>query len=806
MAFDPDAHLEGDAGFDPDAHLSSDTAIDPSVQFDKQGRVSIPDQGYMQKYFGGILNAARKFKKEVKTNPGSSIVGAPMAVVDTVASPIVHVISDAAAVADNAINKIPGAQHLPRAMPDSTFAKQQEAYNQDFGNIADPQTPISKATGELVGSVFKPVGDALSLPGKATSWAAGLFGASPETQKSVEQQTNAVSNAALLGYGARKAAAKEVPPELQATQEQLNKQFSGKSAGAASTAPDISKTPTEFQQEIAEGIRKGMEPNAESLARQVRAQSLPVPIKLTEGQASGNPAKISEEMNNRGKFPQYAQRFQEQNKALVENIQMIREEAGPDVFSTNPVEHGDTLISAYKDKAAIANADISAKYQALRDANGGQFPVDAPTLLQNATDALHKDLLFDHAPPAVMRTLNRLSDANNMSFENFESLRTNLATIQRTATDGNERRAAGVIRNAMENMPLKLFDAKADIGRKITKSLTNADEYSDYGIRIIPNDQVVKKGDSINNSYEWSDGNITNSELPGVSTIGLKGLSNADIEKALSIILPNHAKGWGGYYGKQIAIIKGTLKGAGEDIGEHIIGGSVVHDVFPYNYSNFVNEKQNISKLKELADQARTAARAQFQALEADPAYKAAVSDSVPSDRFVHKFLVSAPRDSVAKMAENFANNELAKQTMGVAVIDHLKDAAGIDRQGNGNFSQAGFNKNFEKLDPKLGFVLPPKTLSTMQDLGAASRDIMFQPKGSFVNNSNTLTGALAEGAKGSIEGAANVAFGGVPVGTWVRKAASKSKDAAATNKALAPAAGVFENKKLSELLKPPKK
>lgn len=410
-------------------------------------------------------------------------------------------------------------------------------------------------------------------------------------------------------------------------------QNSPQSMGAASAAPRMTQVSPELQQAVVNSARQnGGAVNPETLNRHIEADSLPVKVQLTPGQAAQDPETISHEMNNRGKIPGLPQLLNDQNSKLAQNVQAIRDQVGPDVFSANHVEHGDTLIQAYKDKAAPVEADISAKYQALRDANGGQFPVSAPTLLKKSTEALNQELLLDHAPKAVMSTLGRLADSDNMTFQNFESLRTNLARIQRTSTDGNEKAAAGVIRNAMEDLPLK----------------------------------------------------------PGSA------------------------------------------------------------------------------ELKPLADAARSAARNQFQAVEADPAYKAALNGDVPPDSFVQKFVIGAPRDQVALMRQNLEGNDTATQTMGVAALDHLGKAAGVDK---GTFSQAGFNKHLQALSPKLGSLVDTKTVEQLETLGNVARYTQAQPKGSFVNNSNTLVGALASHAAGAAEGIANLKAGGIPVGTLARKA-----------------------------------
>jgi hypothetical protein len=420
----------------------------------------------------------------------------------------------------------------------------------------------------------------------------------------------------------------------------LSPMDSQQSLSAAAATPDIGATSPELQAAVVNAAKRtGGAVNPDALSRHLEAESLPIEMQLTAGQATQDPVAISQEMNMRGNQPAIADRLNAQNGQLVQNLQALRDQVGPDVFSTNPGQHADTLIEAYKAKNAAAQADISAKYQALEDANGGQFPVDAQALLDNASDALHQQLLFDHAPKEIMSTLNRLADNDSMTFENYESLRTNLARIQRSATaDGNTQAAAGVIRNTMEQLPLA----------------------------------------------------------------------------------------------------------------------------------------PEAASLKPLADQARAAARTQFDALEADPAYKAAVNDTVPPDRFINRFIVNAPRDDVALMSRNLTDNDTARQTMGVAALDQLRTAAKIDPDWNGNFSSASYNKALQTLSPKLGSLVDPGTADQLSALGNVAGYTQFQPRGAFVNNSNTFVSGAANYGIHALEGAANVAAHGIPVGTWVRGGAQR--------------------------------
>lgn len=486
---------------------------------------------------------------------------------------------------------------------------------------------------------------------------AGTGPGATEIKTRIPQALEAVGAVTPLARMAGGALTPGVAIDAQAA---LNKAAadSPQSMGAAAAAPNINSLSPPLQTAVRSAVQQtGGAINPATLARHAEADSLPVKMQLTEGQASQDPQVISQEMNTRGRTPEMVTRLNQQNQQLVGNVQALRDQVGPDVFSTNPAEHADTLIQAYKAKGTAADANISAKYQALKDANGGNFPVDASALQKDATSELHKELLFDHAPKAVMSTLGRLADNGNMTFENFESLRTNLARIQRSATaDGNEKAAAGIIRNSMEQLPL----------------------------------------------------------APGAAS------------------------------------------------------------------------------LKPLADTARAAAKAQFDAVAADPAYKAAVNDEVPPDRFVQRFVTGGSRDNVALMRQNLAHDSTATQTMSVAALDHLRQSAGIDPMGNGNFSQSGFNKGLQGLDSKMSSLVDPATAEHLSTLGNVARYTQAQPKGSFVNNSNTLTGALADHAAGVMEGAGNLLGGGiVPVGTIVRKASQARSAARATEKSLAPGAGI---------------
>jgi hypothetical protein len=411
--------------------------------------------------------------------------------------------------------------------------------------------------------------------------------------------------------------------------------------------------------------------NTPVVLRHLEGDSLPVPVRLTEGQATGDLVKISKEQNTRGtpEGQALAYRLNEQNKALVDNVPLIREKAAPDVYSTRTIESSEALIDAYKTLDADRSAQITSAYKKLEDANGGTFPVDGVQLAKNADALLSKKLKTNFVPPEIAADLKRFREGEPMTFEQFEALRTNLAAEIRKAErsgDGNRSMASSLVYQALEDLPLQ---------------------------------------------------------------------------------------------------------------------GSA-------------------AQLKPLADSARGLAKSRFDALKKDPAYKAAVNETVPADKFFDKYVIRGVNKNVNTMVETLGRDSVGHQHIKAGTINWLSDKAGIV-DGKGNFSQANYNKALKSLDDVRNYqeIFDPETQLQLKTLGNVANYTQFQPRGSYVNNSNTLVGYLANKAAGGAEALGNVAglkfVGGYPVGTEARKFIRSRKEKAAVEKSLEPGAGsTLENVK----------
>ena len=310
-------------------------------------------------------------------------------------------------------------------------------------NVAKGAEWISQKTG-------LPVGDVQNMIGTATiGLAPSVSKATGATIRTIQEAAPAVGK--KLGVGELQVQP-TVPPTAQAP--------SGMVSAGAAVVPDattikqaLSVATPELQQAIASIPVDKV--NLPTLQRHIEADTLPVPVRLTEGQATGDVVKLSNEQNRRGRDPVLAQRFNEQNGQLIENLGLIRDKAAPDVYGTKKIENSQGIIDAYKELDTKLNTGINADYQALRDAAGGQFPVDAPKLLQNVEAKLKKELLSNEAPKGQFSELQRLAKDQNMTFEDYLSLRRNLGDIARTSQDGNTRKAASYMIEELEKLPLQ---------------------------------------------------------------------------------------------------------------------------------------------------------------------------------------------------------------------------------------------------------------------------------------------------------------------------------------------------------------
>jgi hypothetical protein len=355
----------------------------------------------------------------------------------------------------------------------------------ELGDVPGIAANMVGFKGAPIGSLFtggaKEVAKKLAIEGVKQ---ASVVGASEAGQAAAGGDFNtenlAIAAAAPAVLG---AAAVPVKKLIGKTRNIIGNNATARSAGSAgatfSERAAAAGVPDDIQQMIADAERKGIL-NELAATRHIEAQSLPVPIHITEGQATGDIHKISKELNMRGSNPQAAQFLNDENTGLAENIDTIRALAAPDIYGVNYIDDAEEIIKAYKAKDEALNSVIREKYKLLEEANGGELPISASEFVSAASRELSKKMKGEYVPKSVVKTLVKLKKTGNMTFEQFENLRTNLAAEARKyeagiKADGNKAYAVNIVRNALEQTPINPGAAAnvkllADAARSAAKS------------------------------------------------------------------------------------------------------------------------------------------------------------------------------------------------------------------------------------------------------------------------------------------------------------------------------------------------
>lgn len=104
-------------------------------------------------------------------------------------------------------------------------------------------------------------------------------------------------------------------------------------------------------------------------------------------------------------------------------------------------------------------------------------------------------------------------------------------------------------------------------------------EHKVFGLRVEDIDSPGAKGDDLQPSRVWKNGNPTTKRLSGTSTFGLASADKEGVEKAFKAMGLKDG-GYEGYFGKVIYIVGGSSGRKGQDRGEVIIKGAKIVSVY----------------------------------------------------------------------------------------------------------------------------------------------------------------------------------------------------------------------------------
>ena len=329
------------------------------------------------------------------------------------------------------------------------------------------ESPIGKAMGitqepaykqEAVRGAMEKIGQYIGESAESISQKTGI------PKADVENMINTLSFAAPEALGNLKSVKNKFGEQLNKTfppmEQNLKPSMAGVGAAETQKATVLKQAIETASPELSAALKK-LDPknvDLDVLSKRMEADNLPVPIKLTKGQATQDPILISRERNERGFKEPLVQHFNEQNKALQENAVLMKDKVAPDVFTESHVADSQGLIGNIEAKAK-ANAEATKQaYQNLKDASGGQFPVDGKQFADNAINVLNAEDRLDYLPTNIQRKLyDYQTGKKTMNFNLFENLRTDLAAEIRKAQragDGNQAYVLGQVRGELEKLPM----------------------------------------------------------------------------------------------------------------------------------------------------------------------------------------------------------------------------------------------------------------------------------------------------------------------------------------------------------------
>lgn len=206
-----------------------------------------------------------------------------------------------------------------------------------------------------------------------------------------------------------------------------------------------------LRNQVAEALASNKSTDAAALLRRAEGQAVLGPdAGLTLGQATRDPMQFAQERNMRGvqgAGEPLTQRFADQNRALIVALNERGAAGAPGEFNA-----GQSTINALQGVDDAARGRVDALYQRARDLNGGDIPLDHTTFVNQANATLDQDLAHAHLPEWARSTMNQISAGDlPLTVGVSEQFKTQLSRAIRSSTDGNERHALGIVRNALES-------------------------------------------------------------------------------------------------------------------------------------------------------------------------------------------------------------------------------------------------------------------------------------------------------------------------------------------------------------------
>lgn len=212
-----------------------------------------------------------------------------------------------------------------------------------------------------------------------------------------------------------------------------------------------------LRQEIADALATGRELDPAALRRLVSFRV--TGTTPTTGMLSQNPVTITREQNlarvaANSDDPALQKLPLLQNRNMGQLLSVIDETGAaraPDAMGA-----GQSAVGALRSRAASEQERIGALYKAARGTDGRSLPLEGGTFTTRANQLLDEANIGSFLPQDIANKMNAIATGKfPLTVDVAEQLKTSIGQLQRGASDGNARRALGLVRQALDEAPLQ---------------------------------------------------------------------------------------------------------------------------------------------------------------------------------------------------------------------------------------------------------------------------------------------------------------------------------------------------------------
>lgn len=214
---------------------------------------------------------------------------------------------------------------------------------------------------------------------------------------------------------------------------------------------------TSMRNEISDALKQGAEPSPVAIANRIKAESLPIPVQLMRGQATGDPMAFAKELNLRGikgVGEPITTRLQQQNAAFIANLDALGAKDAPDTVAGS--QNISSLLQSHWD-ALDSNKKIL--YDAVRNSEGQSAKVDQLSVVKNIKNALdtpEASHAYDLLPSNIKQTISDMSDGTmDLNVAKLQQLDHVWGQAAAGSQDGSVRYAISSARQILNDAPIR---------------------------------------------------------------------------------------------------------------------------------------------------------------------------------------------------------------------------------------------------------------------------------------------------------------------------------------------------------------